>query len=105
MLKYENHCVNCPPEMGCLGKSCPNIDVPVYCCDICGEEGAEYEIENNDLCKDCAKEYMNMRFAELTIEEKERALNVTVNELLQEEFDDMLMSEQAETLKLSFYER
>lgn len=38
MIKYTDECVGCPPEMGCLGDSCRNRNVPHYICDTCGEE-------------------------------------------------------------------
>lgn len=38
MLRYEDHCVDCPAGMPCFGKSCPLVNVPVYYCDKCGEE-------------------------------------------------------------------
>ena len=38
MIIFEDECVNCPPEMGCLGKGCPNKRVPHYICDKCDEE-------------------------------------------------------------------
>lgn len=38
MIKYRDECVGCPPERGCLGSSCPNRNIPVVICDICGEE-------------------------------------------------------------------
>lgn len=38
MVIYEDGCVGCPPELGCLGSSCPNRRYPRYFCDICGEE-------------------------------------------------------------------
>lgn len=38
MIRYENECVGCPKEIGCLGDSCPNISVPHLYCDDCGEE-------------------------------------------------------------------
>lgn len=56
MIRYENECVGCPPEMGCLGSSCPNRNVPRYYCDECGEEMYKYEIydvEGEELCLDC----------------------------------------------------
>ena len=28
MIKYEDECVGCPPERGCLGSVCPNRNVP-----------------------------------------------------------------------------
>lgn len=55
MIKYENECVGCPPEMGCLGNGCPNRNVPRYYCDKCGEEiDAYFDIGNEMICEDCA---------------------------------------------------
>ena len=56
MIKYENECVGCPPEMGCLGSSCSYRDVPHFYCDDCGEEidGEVYEDDNYEhCCLDC----------------------------------------------------
>ena len=56
MIRYENECVGCPPEMGCLGSSCPNRNVPHRYCDKCGEEIYEdeiYDVEGEELCLDC----------------------------------------------------
>lgn len=60
MQRYENDCVGCPPEMGCLGSSCPYKDVLHYYCDNCGEEIYEDEPFTSDgsdeLCEKCYKE-------------------------------------------------
>ena len=61
MIKYENDCVGCPPNMGCMGDACPYKNVPHYYCDECGEEivdnpgYAEYYTTDctDHLCKDC----------------------------------------------------
>ena len=56
MLVYENECVGCPPERGCLGSACPNRNVPRYYCDDCGEEFDPRELymfDNAQLCADC----------------------------------------------------
>ncbi len=37
-VRFEDECVGCPPEMGCLGSCCPNRNVPRVYCDNCGEE-------------------------------------------------------------------
>ena len=51
MIKYENECVGCPPERGCLGSSCPYINVPRLYCDDCGEEDEKlYENDDEQLC-------------------------------------------------------
>ena len=52
--KIENHCVDC--GLPCIGNLCPFRNVSVYYCDECGDEGAEYKLDGNDLCEDCAKE-------------------------------------------------
>ena len=59
MVVYEDMCVGCPPEMGCLGSSCPNRNVERWYCDECGEETFpedSYEINGGIYCKYC---YMN----------------------------------------------
>ena len=53
MIILEDECVNCPPEMGCLGNSCPNKSVPHYICDKCDEEDILYEFEDRQLCSSC----------------------------------------------------
>jgi hypothetical protein len=54
-VERENQCVGCPPEMGCLGSSCPNRNVliPYLYCDKCGEE---VEDLYDGLCETCALE-------------------------------------------------
>ena len=59
MIKYENECVGCPPEMGCLGDGCPNRNVPHYYCDKCGEEmDAYFDIGGEIICDDCAHDML-----------------------------------------------
>lgn len=53
MVKLENECVGCPPNMGCLGDSCPYRNVPHFYCDECGEEEVLYEFEGGEYCLDC----------------------------------------------------
>ena len=54
MIRYENDCVCCPPELGCLGTSCPKRNVPVTVCDDCQDEGINiYEFEGEQLCIYC----------------------------------------------------
>lgn len=56
MITYENECVGCPSEMGCLGGACPHQNVPHYYCDICNDEVDElYEVDGDDCCEDCLK--------------------------------------------------
>lgn len=59
MIKVENECVGCPPEMGCIGEGCPHRNVPRYYCDHCGDEldpDEFYVVDGEDLCEDCLKD-------------------------------------------------
>ena len=38
MLRIEDECVGCPPEMGCIGSACENKNVPHLYCDECGDD-------------------------------------------------------------------
>ena len=53
MIQYEDECVGCPAELGCLGDSCKYKNVPHYYCDECGDEGELYYYDNRELCLDC----------------------------------------------------
>lgn len=54
MIKIENECVGCPPDMGCLGTSCSYLDVPRFYCDDCGYEVDKlYHYDGQELCIDC----------------------------------------------------
>lgn len=57
MIRIENHCVGCPPEIGCFGSACPYKNVEVHYCDRCDEELHEiYEVDGEELCEHCLKE-------------------------------------------------
>ena len=49
----ENECVDCPPELGCLGDSCPYKNVPRFYCDECEDEVTLYEYDGEELCLEC----------------------------------------------------
>ena len=54
MIKFENECVGCPKEMGCLGSGCPYTHVPHLYCDKCDAEVETlYNTEEGQLCEDC----------------------------------------------------
>ena len=59
MIRYEDECIGCPPEMGCLGSACPNRNVPRYYCDDCKEEIDPDEmygdLDDEIFCEDCFK--------------------------------------------------
>lgn len=56
MKVYKNECVRCPREMGCLGDSCSNRNVPHLVCDKCEEETQLYHYDGQELCIDCIEE-------------------------------------------------
>ena len=54
MIKYEDECVGCPPEKGCLGNSCPNRNVKHLYCDRCKCDCEElYLYDDEELCEEC----------------------------------------------------
>ena len=54
-VKYVDECVGCPPERGCLGRACPNRNIPIWYCDECGDEGVDlYEVDDEEVCAKCA---------------------------------------------------
>lgn len=56
MITYENECVGCPTELGCLGSSCPNRNVPYFYCDECKKDVEElFKWDDKQLCIDCIK--------------------------------------------------
>lgn len=81
MRKYEDECVSCPPEMGCLGESCPYRNVPRDYCDTCDCEDATYRIDEDDYCKSCAEKYLQDMFDGLTIEEKAEILEADISKI------------------------
>lgn len=57
MTTFTNECVGCPPEMGCLGTSCPNRNVKHYICDKCMHEVEElYEFDGAEMCLECIED-------------------------------------------------
>lgn len=77
--KIENHCVNC--VLPCIGSSCPYHDVPVDYCDACGDEGAIYRIDGEDLCEDCAEERVKEIFDDMTLSEKAEVVNIDLEKI------------------------
>lgn len=54
MIKYEDECVGCPAELGCLGSSCPNKNVKHFYCDECKDEVDDlYYFDGEELCINC----------------------------------------------------
>jgi hypothetical protein len=79
MRKIDDNCVGCT-SMGlpCMAPACGNSSREMIFCDNHPEEYADYIVDGEELCEECAKE------------------------LLKEVFNDLLLSEQAEALNISF---
>ena len=58
MIIIENECVECPPDIGCLGDSCPYKNVPRLYCDECEEENQLYWWDGRQLCLDCIEKQL-----------------------------------------------
>lgn len=99
---YISECVDC--GLPCLGASCRYYRVAVDVCDKCGAENAEYCVDGEDMCKECAKDELKSQFKELNQQEKEKALDITAEKLLEEVFDDLSMDEQAEIVDIDLSE-
>lgn len=77
MKDVVNNCVDC--ELPCIS-SCPYWKTKVYYCDSCGKEGAEYRIDGDDYCEDCAEKYLHDVFDDLSLMDKGDALNIDIKE-------------------------
>lgn len=81
MVKYENECVGCPSDMGCLGNSCIYKSVKRLYCDKCGNEiDADEEYfgftAEDMYCENCFIEELTTMFTDMTtIEKAELFLN------------------------------
>ena len=54
MVTYENECVGCPSEMGCLASACPNRNVKYLYCGKCGNDADKlYVVDGDEICEDC----------------------------------------------------
>ncbi len=75
MIGKRDGCVGCPPEMGCMGRGCPYMDVEVTVCDKCRSD-AVCNIDGEDLCEDCAQRSLIEMFQMLSLREQAELLDV-----------------------------
>lgn len=63
MIEYEDNCVGCPKEMGCLGDTCPKRHEKSIYCDHCGcDLQNEYiEYDGGEYCEECFEEIVGAR--------------------------------------------
>lgn len=66
MIQYEDECVGCPKEMGCLGSACPHMNVPHYYCDKCDEEldpdDMYGDLDDEIFCRECFLDKYRIKF-------------------------------------------
>lgn len=61
MITYEDECVGCPTEMGCIGSACPNRNVKHCYCDECGDDVEKlYRFDGDELCLDCIEKRLEV---------------------------------------------
>lgn len=54
MITYEDECVGCPTELGCMGSTCPYRNVPHLYCDKCGDDVEKlYKYDGQEICEEC----------------------------------------------------
>lgn len=80
MIRYENHCCGCAvPAYPCIGDDCPYVNVPMCYCDYCDNDShAEYDIEGEHYCENCAKKYLKEVFNDLTLSEQAESLDINM---------------------------
>ena len=79
MERIENHCVDC--QIYCNSSQCKLKNVSVKYCDDCGD-AAEYEIEGNDYCLECAMKLLAEEFIESnTVFSAAKQLGMVVNRI------------------------
>ena len=62
MKRIEDHCCDCAvPGYPCQGSSCPNRNVEVHYCDVCGEEiDRVHKVDGKEFCDECYDEINEM---------------------------------------------
>lgn len=74
MVKYENQCVDC--GLSCIYEACRYYNVPINYCDQCGDEGAGYKVEDEDLCEYCVRNLCRKLFNDLSLQEQAEILGI-----------------------------
>lgn len=54
MITYEDECVGCHTELGCMGSACPYWNVKHLYCDKCEDDVEKlYKYGGEEICEDC----------------------------------------------------
>lgn len=78
MKRIENECVGCPTDIGCMGEACPYRNVERFYCDLCGND-AEYVVDDEELCEDCARKRILEAFNNFDIYEQAEMLDISLH--------------------------
>lgn len=63
MTVFKNECVDCGQP--CMGKLCPNRNVPYTYCDECGKENRRlFDVYGSEVCRKCRNDMFDFRVAE-----------------------------------------
>lgn len=78
-LVYDkNNCCGCPPEMGCMGRFCPQCWETVITCDICKQETDEvWKVGKDDYCQSCFDTYIKETYVHVTYDNAEDFIDET----------------------------
>lgn len=72
-LVYDKgNCVHCPPEMGCMGRECPQCWEFRMTCDRCQHETEElYKVDDEQMCGDCFDTFIAETYPHITYDNAE----------------------------------
>lgn len=83
MIVYEDMCVGCPPELGCLGRGCPYGEpIPIHVCDRCENNSDDclYIYEDEELCYNCVYDQIKRDYPD-EAENDDNFINDFIDEL------------------------
>ena len=78
LIRLESECVDC--DLPCLGSACQYMNVARRYCDICGEI-ADYVVDGQDLCEECAHKLADDEFKRLEFFQKCELLEIDYVEI------------------------
>lgn len=95
MIKKETDCLGC--GLPCLGYTCPHYKMIYAECDLCGNDDAKYELNDEHLCDDCVKLVLRDEWNKNSDIEKADILlkHNQLRECVDNWFDDSDIEEQA----------
>lgn len=79
----EDLCVDC--GLPCIGHACPyhkSRNSEIYYCDTCLLSCADYKMDEQDFCEECARSHLNDIFNDLTIWEQAKLLGIKASKIV-----------------------